>query len=1260
MVSVHSYNETEKSHFEELEAATQLCECYDSYAEDCNPTSDNWKEAVSSAIRLHNILDSYLEFPTLIIPHLDSLLNPLISSLEKTCLFRETLSSSVQFTQNDVLDLHEMPEVQRPVSTGIHCQSIVSGFDVDRIRSMEHLISYLLYSHVRIVGLKHVITRFPHSTANLLPVYSALQRWTRTTQNWSDWEISFVLLLWLSNVITTPFPLESFQDNIVHHLVHIGETFLAQPGRLQEAAVCFLSAITCRPDAITECGSVVNSLCTQILRMDEPSANLLVYQTGALRLLSSLCKKLCRNGIARHIPLLWKTISCIIEQRGVKFSFYKGEVKLVQRVVLLHRPENSLTHNDCYMNTQNEITEFGKTSGNSNTFRNILDQDVEKGVNYLIRALCCRDTAIRWSAAKGLSSIACRFSTLISREILRACTDLLEDKENDVAWHGVFLALSECIRKGCFEPGDIKELLSYFRFALSYDIPRGAHSVGTHVRDAACYWFWCVSRTISSSALHQILASVAPDILFRSCYDREVNVRRAAAAAFQEAVGRTTEFPLGIEMITMSNFFTVARRSDAFLDVAPKLASLSAELGLHFLSQLIQKSIGHWDIEFRELAAKGIGVLGNIYREMITAQFPLLLEKCSNPNASTKHGALMALSCVISSEVFSEAALNEVAYSSNKITEPVLGHLNISDTLTMQIGHLVPQLQKSHSFRSRHGELVRIASCELVKSIACSKLLLTHIAFLRPHSGTNLTLEVQITKSYLNFLEDCATHLLESVRSAGAVALYNFLMIYCPYINLKELVAWVDRILEKKIAQLPVNERRGVCHIVGSLPYAMLQIENTVEKIISSLCIAAKIERDIALRDPETRQAGIQALGNIAKSSFSLVLKGGLLEPIFTTLTASIQDYSVDRRGDIGSNIRRASIKSGGKILSALLYQEKVSDQVYRETSKVFLWYTQSCLLMCHEKLDRLREFAANSFFTLLEDLSKRYQIRYLSLFKENDLRVTSVDTMRRDILQHSLCNGSADWSSPKLFDIFLSQSLPEDKWRIHVLRGLVTSLNTCDMHVSQPAREALMQYINTSASHTFQVCDSLMQILNDESAPWRIILPLCRTFAFLLENGKLPEQYFLSLAHWIRDNMNLISSNYHRLNSFVELVSELSVVQENEVTQLSLAIATCWITQSKYPKIRGKMAVHLFNSIVAQNGFATPDSTLGTSSKNHSKLVSILTSESWDDSLSEIYLLDTRKQMQILLGTSLECTNDIYESFGRLETDQNPSRMSI
>ena len=82
MVSVHSYNETEKSHFEELEAATQLCECYDSYAEDCNPTSDNWKEAVSSAIRLHNILDSYLEFPTLIIPHLDSLLNPLISSLE--------------------------------------------------------------------------------------------------------------------------------------------------------------------------------------------------------------------------------------------------------------------------------------------------------------------------------------------------------------------------------------------------------------------------------------------------------------------------------------------------------------------------------------------------------------------------------------------------------------------------------------------------------------------------------------------------------------------------------------------------------------------------------------------------------------------------------------------------------------------------------------------------------------------------------------------------------------------------------------------------------------------------------------------------------------------------------------------------------------------------------------------------------------------------------------------------------------------------
>ena len=66
----------------------------------------------------------------------------------------------------------------------------------------------------------------------------------------------------------------------------------------------------------------------------------------------------------------------------------------------------------------------------------------------------------------------------------------------------------------------------------------GFYSVGAHVRDAAAYVCWAYARAYSPQLLLPVLRALAPALLTACCYDREVNCRRAAAAAFQEAVGR--------------------------------------------------------------------------------------------------------------------------------------------------------------------------------------------------------------------------------------------------------------------------------------------------------------------------------------------------------------------------------------------------------------------------------------------------------------------------------------------------------------------------------------------------------------------------------------------------------------------------------------------------------------------------------------------------------------------------------------------------
>lgn len=49
--------------------------------------------------------------------------------------------------------------------------------------------------------------------------------------------------------------------------------------------------------------------------------------------------------------------------------------------------------------------------------------------------------------------------------------------------------------------------------ALHYDVPRGTTSVGTHVRDAACYVCWAFARAFDAAVMAPHVAQLAQSLL---------------------------------------------------------------------------------------------------------------------------------------------------------------------------------------------------------------------------------------------------------------------------------------------------------------------------------------------------------------------------------------------------------------------------------------------------------------------------------------------------------------------------------------------------------------------------------------------------------------------------------------------------------------------------------------------------------------------------------------------------------------------------
>jgi hypothetical protein len=698
---------------------------------------------------------------------------------------------------------------------------------------------------------------------------------------------------------------------------------------------------------------------------------------------------------------------------------------------------------------------------------------VESAIESMLSALGDRDTVVRWSAAKGLGRLTGRLPRELGDEVVTSVlSSFLSPGASDSVWHGGCLALAELTRRGLLLPARLAEAVPLVVNALEYDVRRGHCSVGAHVRDAASYVCWAVARAYNKDTLGATATTLAPALITAACFDREVNCRRAAAAAFQECVGRLGAFPHGIDILTAADYFTVSVRTAAYTTVAPYVASFPGyfePLAWH----LLKIKTHHWEKSLRELTAKALAALVPLHRPFFVEQaLPYLLPNCYSPVLETRHGAVAAVAELL-------PALVVV-----KITTPTAPggtaqqQLTLPEALADQVAEILPQIEKLKLSKGKGGEIMRSAICRLIETT----------------SSTGLELSSEQLEGVYSAVCENLHHPSADIQQAAAIALSAFTNQYLNTNNAEKKSQYsptepvVDLLLrELQPGTHSVSARRGAALALGLLPGWLLHSEHV--QILEGLSTAIKIESNPDLRDVETRVNAVKALPRIVVASKSAsnfdsfeptLLENSVLLPIL----GALEDYTSDNRGDVGSWVREAAMSAMHDVLSTLGSTHIAQHGTVKLLAQKSL---SQCVRQAAERIARVRETAGS----LLQKLAPLLAAAGVPAAEH-------VSTALSSLSSEDFATGNA------LFSLSTLISFPE--LRQDVLLGFAFSIGGLDAQLAESASEALVDALAALESTTTDKNDIFKGVGDDFVALWsrniqsnRLALPLLLTAELLL-----------------------------------------------------------------------------------------------------------------------------------------------------------------
>ncbi|KAG0166735.1 hypothetical protein DFQ28_006283 [Apophysomyces sp. BC1034] len=1122
--------------------------------------------------------------------------------LENLLQDQDTASPSLK-RLNDIFDLYQQQSQLLDPYLELMVQPAIAALRQDvesrgNVPTRTLLLFRYLYLLTKTRGYKTIVKFMSHEVTDLEPILDFLC--SLDAKDSVIWEARYICFLWLSLICMIPFDLkrvdsaEHAQDSLISRMLGLCKQYLKSTGKEREAAGLLVARLLSRRDLCGEYMLPYFEWCKERL-----GDNADVFETTGILL--SLCT------IHRYAPresLLHTLDDTIVPLLTMDFFKHyannslvqKLRTKLTQRVGLSYlkpkiaswryqRGSRSLRQNLGSGNPSKMEASYTEEEEGEDWDEDI-PENLEVIIDILLSSLRDKDTIVRWSAAKGLGRITQRLPRELAEDVIGSILELFEENilvnngkrdftaVSDHTWHGASLAVAELARRGLLLPERLEETIPSIVHALRFDLKRGSHSIGAHVRDAACYVCWSFARAYAPNILEPFVVNIAQNLVVVSVFDREINVRRASSAAFQENVGRQGIFPCGIDIIQTADYFSVGNRNNAFLHVAVEIAKFE-DYRYHLIQHLVTVTSKHWDKAMRVLASKALYRLVALDpKYFIDNALPDLIPSTTSTDLLISHGAMLAVGeiCLGLWECRKDDQVLETYWQSKQ---------DLVDSIRCIVAQLPPR--SLSTFGSEH---IREAACHMIECFAHVRL---------PAKEALVSWKLVISSS----LERKEENVQEfAVAAFGAVAeTYG--------ITKDEVYVSIDKISSARM----VYGRRGHALALGTLTYS----ENDwLHDTLHALCSATQIQKDQQANDAEAKRNAVIGLTNMVRRIGDRIKSGEFrvvsvddFRLVFETLQQCLTDYSTDQRGDVGSWVRCASMDCLHYLIPCVAVLDAVSTPKYL-TADDMTCVLASLLKQGVERIDKVRARAG----AIVSDF----------IYESEAVEIPNRDVLKMHISRTLL------WESPAVLYPTIVHVLVIPAYRLELLTGLITSAGGLTESLVRHSSACLIEYLrNLEVTQLQEICQTLLEMFVKYEKQDRVTMPLLDVVGLLYDSdilSALPNDSVHSRVFTYTRKETFKCKNVKKLLSGIKVYIGLMSLSQSQVKTKAFQQMLSYLVHA-YPRVRTEVADQLYTYISLLDEEDATEDTM--------EAEEILTGTDWTGPVDEIKV--AREKLYALLN---------------------------